>query len=131
MINFLAQAHMTKKDWRFSNDLPANRTMSQMVIEDMTDTSINVGFIDNDSTVEFDDMSSSLQVFVNDVEICHIDYPQVPIERTDLPYCFSFVFRPMPSDVIDINVSVTNAGETWSDSLNITIDPLPVVETPV
>jgi hypothetical protein len=128
MINFLAQAHMTNKTWAFSNDLPVGKTMSQMVLDDMSEISVNVGFIDKESTVEFTDMSSSLQIFVNDLEICNIDYPQVPVERTNLPYCFSYVFRPMPGDEIVINVGVTNDGQTWNGSLDISIEPLPEPE---
>lgn len=127
MINILAQADIKNMTWAFSNDLPIDKTMSQMVLDGMGEMSINVGFIDDELPVEFDGMSCTLVVTVNEEEICNIEYPNVPIERTDLPYCFSHVFRALPDDNIIINVSVTNAGKTWSSSLNIIIDPLPII----
>lgn len=129
MINFLAQAHITNQDWRFSNDLSPAKTISQTVIEEMSEISVNVGFIDNETTVFFSKMKTFLQIIVNNVEICNIEYPEVPIENTNLPYCFSYVFRPMPGDNIVINVGITNSGNTWSDSAIIEIDPLPTPES--
>lgn len=131
MINILAQAHTTDLTWSFSDDIPAETTLTELSHMGLAELSFNVGFIDNESPVEFDDMSCTLVITVNGEEICNVEYPNVPIERTDLLYCFSHVFRAEPDSVIVADVSITNAGETWADSLTLTVDPLPVIEPPV
>lgn len=128
MINILAQAHITDLTWSFTDDIPAETTLTELSHMGLGEVSFNVGFIDNESPVEFDDMSCTLVITVNDEEICNIEYPNVPIERTDLPYCFSYVFRAEPDSVIVADVSITNAGETWTDSLTLIIEP---ISTPV
>lgn len=128
MINILAQAHMVNKTWTFTDDIPADTTLTELSHLGLGEVSLNVGFIDEESPVEFDDMSCTLVVTENGEEACNIVYPTTPIERTDLPYCFSYVFRAEPGTEIVASVSVTNAGETWSDSLTLVIDPEPVEE---
>jgi hypothetical protein len=130
MINILAQAHVQNKTWTFTNDVPDGETISQMVLDGLDEISVNVGFIDNKPPVEFDGMSCALVVTENGIELCNIAYPETPIERTDLAYCFSYVFRAKPDSEIVISVEVTNAGQTWSDSTEIIIDPIPVPEVP-
>lgn len=131
MINILAQAHVQNNTWTFTNDVPDGQTISQMVLDGLDEISVNVGFIDNKPPVEFDGMSCTLVVTENDLPLCSIAYPETPIERTDLAYCFSYVFRAKPDSEIVISVEVTNAGQTWSDSAEVIINPIPVVEQPV
>lgn len=131
MINILAQAHVTDLTWNFTDDITEEQTLSELVWMGLGEICINVGFIDNESPVEFDDMSCTLVVKEDGIEVDNFSYPNVPIERTDQAYCFSRVIRANAGTELAILVSVTNAGETWSDNLTIVIEPLPVVETPV
>ena len=130
MINVLAQAHVTDLTWTFTDDMTGEHTLSELVWMGLGEISVNVGFIDNDSPVEFDDMSCTLVITEDGVEIDNFSYPLVPIERTDQAYCFSRVFRANAGTELVISASVTNAGETWSDNLTLVIDPEPVIEAP-
>jgi hypothetical protein len=131
MINVLAQAHVTDLTWTFTDDLTEEHTLSELVWMGLGEISVNVGFIDNDSPVEFDDMSCTLVITEDGIEIDNFSYPLVPIERTDQAYCFSRVIRATAGTELVITASVTNAGDTWSDSLTLVIDPEPVIEEPV
>jgi len=128
MITILAQAHMTDKNWVFTEDVPDEMTVSEFALSMSPGVSINVGFIDVESPVEFEDMSCTLVVTEDDIEIINFEYPNVPIQRTDQSYCFSKNLNLRPGTTVAINVSVTNAGETWSDSLTLVIDPEPIIE---
>lgn len=130
MINILAQAHTTDLTWTFTDDLTEEHTLSELVWMGLGEISVNVGFIDSVSPVEFDGMSCTLVITEDGVEIDNFSYPNVPIERTDQAYCFSRVIRANAGTELVISASVTNAGETWSDSLTLVIDPEPVTEIP-
>jgi hypothetical protein len=128
MITILAQAHMTDTTWTYTDDVPEETTASELVWMGLGSVAINVGFIDVESPVGFDDMTCSLVVTEDDVEIINFDYPNVPIERTDQSYCFSKNFAARAGTTVVISTSVTNAGETWTDSTTLVIDPEPVIE---
>ena len=128
MITILAQAHMTDKTWTYTDDLTEEHTLSELVWMGLGELQINVGFIDAESPVEFDDMSCTLVVRQDDVEIINIAYPNVPIERTDQTYCFGTNMNLVADSTVVIDASVTNAGETWSGSLTLVIDAEPAEE---
>lgn len=130
MINILAQAHVTDLTWTFTDDLTEEHTLSELVWMGLGEISVNVGFIDNVSPVEFDDMSCTLVITEDGVEIDNFSYPNVPIERTDQAYCFARVIRANAGTELVVTASVTNAGDTWSDSLTLVIDPEPIIEEP-
>ncbi len=128
MINILAQAHLTDVTWTFTDDLTEEHTLSELVWMGLGEISVNVGFLDNVSPVEFDEMSCTLVITEDGVEIDNFSYPNVPIERTDQAHCFSRVIRASADTELVITASVTNGPHTWSDSLTLVIDPEPVEE---
>lgn len=126
MINILAQANMTKKTWSFSDDVPTDVTLSELVQWGESEISVNVGYVAKTSPVVFDDMSTVLTISLNGELVVTLAYPERPIETTDMPYCFSSVLRLNPGDVCVIDVSVTNGGDTWVGSKTIEVDNLEV-----
>ena len=130
MINVLAQAHVSNLTWTFTDDMTGEHTLSELVWMGLGEISVNVGFVGDESPVEFDDMSCTLVIAEDGVEVDNFSYPNVPIERTDQAYCFSRVVRANAGTELVITVSVANAGDTWSDSLTLVIDPEPVIEEP-
>lgn len=119
-ITVLAQAHISNQSINFIEEVD-DYFLDEVLVGYSGSIEVRLGFIDNESPVEFDNLDYNISVSKNGEIVGEADNAGVHYERTSIEYVKAISLPIMPGEVFDINVSYTNAGITVEDSYTLNI----------